>query len=183
HGHRGQGRRPARPGRADRHRAGPRRRRSHPRRGRGPGPARRRHRDGVRQVDVDDAPAVKRAALAAALFAAVAVALGFLALPVVAIFARVPPRELVDQLSNPVVTDAIRVSFETSLVAQALILAFATPTAFVLASRRFRGRSLLVTAAELPLVLPPAVAGIGLFAAFGRIGLLGSTLSAFGIEV
>jgi molybdate transport system permease protein len=36
---------------------------------------------------------------------------------------------------------------------------------------------------ELPLVLPPAVAGIGLLAAFGRTGLFGSTLGALGVQV
>ena len=62
---------------------------------------------------------------------------------------------------------------KTSLIAQGLILLFGTPTAYLLATRRFPGRSLAITLVELPLVLPPAVAGIGLLAAFGRIGLLG----------
>jgi molybdate transport system permease protein len=51
------------------------------------------------------------------------------------------------------------------------------------ATRRFGGRSLLVTLVELPLVLPPAVAGLGLLVAFGRFGLLGGTLDALGIEI
>ena len=121
--------------------------------------------------------------MAAVLFVAIAVALAFLVLPVVAIFLRVPPGHLVDQLSNPVVADSLRVSFETSVVAQTLVLLFGTPTAYLLASRSFGGRGLLVTLVEVPLVLPPAVAGIGLFAAFGRLGLLGSSLSAAGIAI
>ena len=100
-----------------------------------------------------------------------------------AIFFRVPPGQLIDQLSNPVVTDALIVSFKTTLIAQALVLLFGTPTAYLLASRRFPGRSLCITLVELPLVLPPAVAGIGLLATFGRFGLLGSTLEAFGITI
>jgi molybdate transport system permease protein len=116
-------------------------------------------------------------------FAAAAVALGFLLLPIVAIFARVSPAKLVAQLSRPVVADAIVVSLKTSAVAQALVLLVGTPTAYFLATRRFRGRSLLVVLVELPLVLPPAVAGIGLIAAFGRLGLLGDTLNAFGIQL
>ena len=63
------------------------------------------------------------------------------------------------------------------------MLLFGTPTAYLLATRRFPGRSLCVTLVELPLVLPPAVAGIGLLAAFGRNGLLGSTLRAGGITI
>ncbi|HEY6029395.1 MAG TPA: ABC transporter permease [Gaiellaceae bacterium] len=126
---------------------------------------------------------MRRALGAAALAAAIAVALGFLVLPVVAIFVHVSPGTLLAQLSSPVVEDALLVSLKTSLVAQALILLLGTPTAYVLASRRFRGRSLLVTLVELPLVLPPAVAGIGLLVTFGRLGLLGSTLDAVGLSV
>jgi molybdate transport system permease protein len=114
---------------------------------------------------------------------AAVVALAFLVLPVVAIFTRVSPGHLVRLLSNPIVTDALVVSFKTTLIAQALILLFGTPLAYLLASRRFPGRTLLVTLVELPLVLPPAVAGLGLLAAFGRFGLLGSTDRALGIDI
>src|SRR5204863_4942001 len=55
--------------------------------------------------------------------------------------------------------------------------------AWALARRRFRGRSLVLTLVELPLVLPPAVAGIALFAAFGRTGLLGGELDALGVQI
>ena len=119
---------------------------------------------------------MRRLPAAALVFLATFVALAFLALPVAAIFARVTPGKLVAQLGNPVVTDALLVSLKTTLVAQALVLVLGTPAAWVLATRRFRGRSLLVTLVELPLVLPPAVAGIGLLAAFGRTGLLHSSI-------
>ena len=114
---------------------------------------------------------------------AATVALAFLLLPIVAIFARTSPGKLLDQLSNPVVVDAFKVTLKTSLIAQVLIVVFGTPTAFLLAARRFPGHSLAVTLVELPLVLPPAVAGIGLLALFGRVGLLGSSLNAFGITL
>ena len=126
---------------------------------------------------------MRKALLAFLYFLAAAAALAFLALPILAIFVHVPPGQLIDQLSNPVVTDALIVSFKTTLIAQAFILLFGTPTAYLLASRRFPGRSLCVTLVELPLVLPPAVAGIGLLAAFGRFGLLGSSLNAAGITI
>jgi molybdate transport system permease protein len=115
---------------------------------------------------------MRRTLLGIVVFAASFVSLGFLALPVIAVFARVSPARLVAQLDNPVVTDALVVSLKTTLLAQALILVFGTPTAYVLATRRFRGRAALITLVELPLVLPPAVAGLGLLAAFGRAGLL-----------
>lgn len=125
-----------------------------------------------------------RRALFASLIAAVVIAtLGFLALPIVAIFAHTTPAHLLDQLSNPVVRDAFLVSLKTSLIAQGLIVLFGTPTAYLLATRRFRGHTVAVTLVELPLVLPPAVAGIGLLAAFGRLGLLGSTFDALGITL
>src|SRR6478672_10367290 len=126
---------------------------------------------------------MRRALLAILYFLASAIALAFLAIPILAIFLRVSPGRLVDQLSNPVVTDALLVSLKTTLVAQALVVLFGTPIAYLLASWRFRGRALCITLVELPLVLPPAVAGIGLLAAFGRFGLLGSTLHAAGIQL
>ena len=116
-----------------------------------------------------------------AVFSAVTAA--FLLLPLVAIFTRVPIGRLVEQLGNDVVVDALIVSAKTTAIAQGLILLFGTPTAYLLATRRFPGRSLAVTLVELPLVLPPAVAGIGLLAAFGRVGLLGSSLDVLGWQI
>jgi molybdate transport system permease protein len=118
-----------------------------------------------------------------AVFAAAAIALGFLLFPIVAIFERVSPARLVAQLSHPVVRDALVVSLKTNAIAQALVLLFGTPLAYLLATRRFRGRSLAIVLVELPLVLPPAVAGIGLIATFGRFGLLGGTLDGLGVRL
>jgi molybdate transport system permease protein len=126
---------------------------------------------------------MRRALVGAGFFLATAVALGFLLIPVVAIFARTSPANLAAQLSNEVVTDALIVTLKTTAIAQTLVLLLGTPTAYFLAVRRFPGRPLVVTLVELPLVLPPAVAGLGLLAAFGRNGLLGSSLSAFGISI
>ena len=126
---------------------------------------------------------MRRRALGWVPVTAAAVSLGFLLLPIAAIFVRTGPDALLDQLSNPVVQDAFVVTLKTSGIAQLLIVLLGTPTAYLLATRRFRGRPLAVVLVELPLVLPPAVAGLGLFAAFGRMGLLGSTLDTFGVSV
>jgi molybdate transport system permease protein len=126
---------------------------------------------------------MKRALLSVLVGAAACVALAFLVLPIVAIFVHTSPGRLVSQLSSDVVKDAFAVSIKTSLVAQACIVVFGTPTAYLIATRRFPLRPLVVTLVELPLVLPPAVAGIGLLAAFGRLGLLGSTLDALGLSI
>ncbi len=119
----------------------------------------------------------------AALLVAAAVAFTFLLLPLVAVFLRVPPGELVAQLGSDVAVDALVVTLQANAIAQAAVLAVGTPAAYLIASRRFPGRALAVTLVELPLVLPPAVAGIALLAAFGRLGLLGGTFEALGITV
>ena len=117
------------------------------------------------------------------LWVALAVAVLFLTLPLLALFLRVPLGELVAQLGSETAREALRVSLTTSLVAHALILGVGTPAAYLLATRRFRGRTLVVSVLELPLVLPPAVAGIGLLAAFGRSGLLGEELGVLGLSI
>jgi molybdate transport system permease protein len=118
-----------------------------------------------------------------ALVLATGVALLFLLLPIVAIFLRVPPGDLVSALGTSAAKDALVVTIETNLVSMALILVFGTPTAYWVATRTSRSRDLVVTLIELPLVLPPAVAGIGLLVAFGRLGLLGGTFDALGIDI
>ena len=81
------------------------------------------------------------------------------------------------------VTDALLVTLKTNAIAMALILLIGTPTAYLLGRRRFRGRVFALTLVELPLVLPPAVAGIGLLAAFGRVGLLGTPIDWLGLQI
>ena len=114
---------------------------------------------------------------------ATAVLSGFVVLPILAIFLRVPPGRLLEQLHSPVALDALAVSLKTTTIAVALILALGTPAAYLLAVHPFPGARVLTGLLELPLVLPPAVAGIGLFAAFGRLGLLGSSLRTLGVEI
>jgi molybdate transport system permease protein len=114
---------------------------------------------------------------------AVVVAVTFLTLPIVAIFWQVGLDRLVDGLRSDIARDAFRVTLKTNAIAMALILGVGTPAAYFLATRRFPGRALVVTILELPLVLPPAVAGIGLIFAFGRLGLLGDELDALGITI
>ncbi|HZR91942.1 MAG TPA: ABC transporter permease subunit [Gaiellaceae bacterium] len=126
---------------------------------------------------------MRRTLFLAVLFAAATVSLGFLVLPLAALFLRVSPGALFGQLANPVAVDALLVSLKTSAIAHALVLALCTPAAYLLATRAFHGRSLVLAVVELPLILPPAVAGIALFAAFGRFGLLGGTLDAIGVRI
>jgi molybdate transport system permease protein len=124
-----------------------------------------------------------RAWFTALLALAAGILLSFLALPLVALFTQAPLGEIPQLLSEPVLQEILLVTLKTNLIANALILALGTPTAYLLATRRFPGRALLVTLVELPLVLPPAVAGIGLLAAFSAGGLLGTPLQEAGIVI
>jgi molybdate transport system permease protein len=115
-------------------------------------------------------------AFRAVLVVALAAALAFLTLPVVAVFVNTSPADLVASLGDGASIDALRLSLETTLMAVALIVAFGTPAAWFLATREFPGKAIVVTLVELPLVLPPAVAGVALLAALGPHGVLGSVV-------
>jgi molybdate transport system permease protein len=114
---------------------------------------------------------------------AVLAALAFLLIPVIAVFANVAPAQLLDALGEESARDALLLSLRTSLLALVVIILIGTPAAYLLARREFPGRPLVLTAIELPLVMPPAVAGIALLAAFGPQGILGSAISDAGIEL
>ncbi len=107
----------------------------------------------------------------------------FLLLPLVALILRISPTQLLINLLNQQVARAIRLSMITTLITLALTIVAGTPLAYLLARRTFRGRTLLDTLIDLPMVLPPSVAGIALLVAFGRRGLLGQYIGAAGLEI
>jgi molybdate transport system permease protein len=113
----------------------------------------------------------------------IAAVIAFLMLPIVALFTYQPVHRLIDGFGSKVATDAILVSLKTNATAFAIMIAVGTPFAYALARRRFLGRSVVITLVEVPLVMPPAVAGLGLLVAFGRFGLLGHTLTVLGIDL
>jgi molybdate transport system permease protein len=78
---------------------------------------------------------------------------------------------------------AISLSLTTTAISLLLILLLGTPLAYILDRRRFPGRRLINILVELPIVLPPAVAGLALLITFGRRGLLGPALQTFGVRV
>jgi molybdate transport system permease protein len=127
--------------------------------------------------------ALGRTAVAVGATIVIAVVMAFLLLPIVALITYQPIHELIDNLGTKVATDAILVSLKTNVIAFAIMIALGTPFAYVIGRRRFRGRSVAITLVEVPLVMPPAVAGLGLLVAFGRFGLLGHTLSVLGINL
>ena len=97
----------------------------------------------------------------------------FLTVPVIAVFARTSPANLLESLGDASARDALLLSLQTSAAALAIIVLVGTPAAYLLATRAFRGKGLVVTLVELPLVLPPAVAGIALLASLGPNGIFG----------
>jgi molybdate transport system permease protein len=117
------------------------------------------------------------------LVVALAAALTFLSLPIVAIFVDSSPGQLIDALGERGALEALWLSLRTTAASMAIILIVGTPAAYLLATRSFRGKSVVVTLVELPLVLPPAVAGIALLAAVGPSGILGGAIEAAGIEL
>ena len=107
----------------------------------------------------------------------------FLGLPVAALVIRVPPGDLLRRLADPVLLDALRLSLLTSIAATAAVAVLGLPVAWLLATRDFPGKRLLEVLIDLPMVLPPTVAGVGLLMAFGRNGLAGGALGAMGLSI
>ncbi|NWF78631.1 MAG: molybdate ABC transporter permease subunit [Chloroflexi bacterium] len=106
-----------------------------------------------------------------------------IAAPVLALVARVDFSLFLANLTSNVVIRAISLSLVTSLIATLLALCFGLPLAYLLARRQFRGKMIVDTLIDLPMILPPAVAGIALLLAFGRRGLIGAPLAEFGITL
>lgn len=119
------------------------------------------------------------------LWLSTATLLAFILIPILAIFWRgFEDGGLFSRLDDPIVRDALTLSLITTAIALLVSVAIGTPTAYLLARRDFSGRSVIATLIDLPMVLPPAVAGIALLMAFGRRGLLGPPLSEYlGIEL
>lgn len=108
---------------------------------------------------------------------------GLVALPLAGIVLRVSPASLAAQLTAESVRQALWLSLETSVAATLISLVLGLPMAALLATREFPGKRWLEVLMDLPMVIPPTVAGFALLMAFGRAGLLGGTLSALGITL
>ena len=106
-----------------------------------------------------------------------------LGLPLLALVLRLDVTDLRQNLASPTVLRALSLSLVTATFTAALALLLGTPLAYLLARRTFRGRRIVDTLVDLPMVLPPAVAGIALLLVFGRRGMLGASLDAAGISI
>jgi molybdate transport system permease protein len=113
----------------------------------------------------------------------VAVYFIFIALPLSSVFIRLDPTQINAQLQNWQVISAIQLSLYTSAVATLIAFVLAVPSAYFIATRRFPGKAVIDTIMDLPVVLPPAVAGVALLYAFAPRGVLGPLLTSFGITL
>ncbi len=107
----------------------------------------------------------------------------FIALPLIALFMRVPPAKILEYIRQTQILQALQVSFSSALISTALAVIFGIPLAVLLARKNDGLFRVVDTLIDLPTVLPPAVAGIALLMAFGRNGLVGVWLSDVGITI
>lgn len=107
----------------------------------------------------------------------------FLVIPLVALLLGSTPAEFTAALRRTDVQQALTLSLRTSLISTFLAVVFGTPLAILISRGRVPLRRLVDAMIDLPIVLPPAVAGIGLLMAFGRNGLVGRSLDAFGLQI
>ena len=110
------------------------------------------------------------------LLIAAAIGASVVLLPLIGLLQRMPWSALPDLVSDPVVTEALRLSLVTSLLATAVAIVLGVPLAFVLARSELPGRRIVRAAVMLPMVLPPVVGGAALLFALGRRGLVGEPL-------
>ena len=105
-------------------------------------------------------------------------------MPVLVLLARaVATGSVLAALTDPAVVDALVLSTVTTSICVVLVLVLGIPLALLLARSHFRGSALLETIVDLPIVLPPSVAGIALLLVLGRRGLFGDPLAALGLTL
>jgi molybdate transport system permease protein len=107
----------------------------------------------------------------------------YLLVPILALIFHSPPSTIWEQMQQPDVIEALKLSFFTTAISTVLAVIFGLPAAIVLAKGTFPGHRLLETLATLPTVLPPTVAGLALLLAYGRTGMVGQYLAPFGIRI
>ncbi|HET6611549.1 MAG TPA: ABC transporter permease [Kofleriaceae bacterium] len=107
----------------------------------------------------------------------------FMVLPVVALWVTLKVDDLLAGIADPRVVPALKLSLVTTFLSLAIIIILGTPLAWLLAQRDGRLTRLVETVVRLPVVMPPAVAGIALLLAFGREGIVGSWLGRIGWSI
>jgi molybdate transport system permease protein len=122
-------------------------------------------------------------AIKAGLAVLLMLAMSFIALPVTALFLKSPLDTILRSLHDPMVMDALRLSLMTSTITTIMVVTMGTPIAYVSARFNYFGKEMTDSLIDLPVIMPPAVAGIALLMAFGRMGIVGQYLNALGISI
>ncbi|NMB85801.1 MAG: Molybdate/tungstate transport system permease protein WtpB [Methanosaeta sp. PtaB.Bin018] len=122
-------------------------------------------------------------ALKAGLALLMLLTMGFIALPVASLLLKNPLDTVVQTLHDPMVVDALRLSLSTSAFTTVTVVLLGTPLAYINAKFRYPGKEIADSLIDLPVIMPPAVAGIALLMAFGRMGILGHYLDGLGISI
>ena len=107
----------------------------------------------------------------------------FFTLPLLSLLFRISPEDFVTAILDPDVNSAIVLSLITAGMATVIIVLLGTPIAYLNARYEYRGRNFVETLLDLPIVLPPSVAGLALLVLFGRRGLIGGFLDDIGITI
>lgn len=106
-----------------------------------------------------------------------------LVLPLVALLLRADWGRVLPDLTSATASTALRLSLVTTTSTVLLSLVLGTPLAWLLARSEGAATRWLRALLTVPLVLPPVVGGVALLMTWGRQGLLGSQLSAFGVQI
>jgi molybdate transport system permease protein len=115
--------------------------------------------------------------------AALALLVGFVSVPLISLVIWTVDKGAWRAMASPVAVDALLLSVRTTSITMAILLVVGTPAAYILARADFRGNRVVNTLIDVPVVLPPSAAGIALLLAFGRLGLVGKYLDAFGVTI
>ena len=115
--------------------------------------------------------------------AALALLAGFICLPILSLVVWAVDEDAWRAMASPTALDALLLSARTTAITMTILLVVATPAAYLLARADFPGNRVINTLIDVPIVLPPSAAGIALLLAFGRLGLVGEYLNAFGITL
>ena len=107
----------------------------------------------------------------------------YLILPIIALFFRTTPDLFIASLADPEVSSALILSLTTSVISLLIVIIVGTPFAYIHCRHQYPGKMIVDTIIDLPLVLPPAVAGMALLVLYGRAGLVGKYANLLGFSI
>jgi molybdate transport system permease protein len=114
---------------------------------------------------------------------ALALLAGFIAVPLLSLIVWTVDKQTWQAMVSSVAIHALLLSAKTTAVSMVTLIVVGTPAAYILARGGFRGKRVLNTLIDIPVVLPPSAAGIALLLAFGRVGLIGEQLQLLGMSL